>query len=559
MQRRVIFLLCTISLLLGCKQTQKKVPILNNKKNYYSNPILTGFYPDPSICKVNEAYYLINSTFSYFPGIPIFKSHDLVNWQQIGNVLDRPEQLNLDKLGVSEGIFAPAISYNNGKFYVVSTLVGGKGNFVVTANNPTGPWSKPVWLPEVNGIDPSLFFDDDGKAYIIYNSTPPLNKSLYNGHRTIRIFEFDQNTLSIIKDTQKILVNGGTDISKKPIWIEGPHIFKENNYYYLIAAEGGTGDNHSEVVFRSRYINGPYESYTNNPILTQRHLDHNRPNPITSVGHADLVKDENGDWWGVFLGCRPYEDNHYNIGRETFMARVVWNNNWPTFDLDGDIVKNKYETPNDIKKLKAYDLNKNFKESFNKQKLGFEWLFLRTPRTAWHSLADGALTIKSRPETISKKENASFIGYRQKHINGNVRLQMSFKAQKEHEKAGIVIFQNENHYYYFCKSIKDNSPVIQLLKSGENGDEELASAVIEDTEKFKLKIDTKGTTYDFYYATKDSKWILLDYDIDAKFLSTKTAGGFVGSIYGLYTTSSGRKSTNSATYYWFENNNNDYN
>ena len=300
----------------------------------FTNPILAGFYPDPSICKVGEDYYLVNSTFAYFPGIPVFHSKDLVHWKLIGHVLNRPEQLNLDNAGVSRGLFAPAIRYHNGIFYVTCTLVDKGGNFVVTATNPAGPWSNPVWLRNVNGIDPSLFFDGDGKAYIVFNSDAPENKPLYSGHRTIRLREFDIEHLQASNE-EHILVNGGVDITKKPVWIEGPHIFQKDGFYYLCAAEGGTAEDHSEVVFRSAKIDGPYQPYEHNPILTQRDLNPHRKNPITSTGHADLIQAPNGEWWAVFLGCRPYdslEAAYYNTGRETFMAPVTWENGWPVIN-----------------------------------------------------------------------------------------------------------------------------------------------------------------------------------------------------------------------------------
>ena len=181
----------------------------------FQNPILAGFYPDPSICKAGDDFYLINSTFAYFPGIPVFHSRDLVSWNQIGNVLDRPGQVDFTGLGVSRAIFAPAIRHHEGIFYITCTVIDGIGNFVVTAKDPAGPWSDPVKLPEILGIDPSLFFDDDGKCYIIYNSDPPDNKSLYDGHRTIRINEFDYKNLKASKEN-KILINGGVDITKNP-------------------------------------------------------------------------------------------------------------------------------------------------------------------------------------------------------------------------------------------------------------------------------------------------------------------------------------------------------
>src|SRR5690606_11154304 len=259
-------------------------------QQFYNNPILAGFYPDPSICDDGKGnYYLVNSTFAFYPGIPVFHSTDLVNWKQIGHVLDRPEQLELEGFGVSRAIFAPAINYHEGIFYVTCTLVDGKGNFVVTAKDPAGPWSNPAWLPEVSGIDPSLYFDDNGKSYIIYNSDAPENKPEYDGHRTIRINEFDKDSLKVISDN-RILVNGGVNIDEKPVWAEGPQIYKLNGYYYLMTAEGGTAINHTEVVYRTKNLNEKFIPYENNPILTQRHLDPNRKNPVTSAGHADLVQ-----------------------------------------------------------------------------------------------------------------------------------------------------------------------------------------------------------------------------------------------------------------------------
>ena len=237
----------------------------------YTNPILAGFYPDPSICRAGDDYYIVNSSFAYFPGLPIFHSKDLVSWKQIGHAMDRPEQLPLIGAGVSRGLFAPSISYYKGKFYIVCTLIDRGGNFVITADNPAGPWSNPTYIREVNGIDPSLFFDDStDKAYILYNSDPPGRKSLWNGHRSIRMYEFDYKNEKVIGE-EKLLVNGGVDTSKHPVWIEAPHIYLINDWYYLMCAEGGTGYNHSEVIFRSKSPEGPFQPWDKNPILTQRH------------------------------------------------------------------------------------------------------------------------------------------------------------------------------------------------------------------------------------------------------------------------------------------------
>jgi len=296
------------------------------------NPILPGFYPDPAICKVGTDYYLVTSTFVYFPGIPILHSKDLKNWKQIGSAISRPSQMNFLGDQTSRGLFAPAINYHNGLFYITCTNIDKGGNFVITAKNPAGPWSDPVYLKEVRGIDPSLFFDGD-KAYVVYNSDPPENKPLYSGHRSVKVFELDPATLKVVGE-EKIVVNGGVDIRKKPVWIEAPHIYKRGRYFYLMAAEGGTSVNHSEVIFRSEDVRGPYVPYEKNPILTQRHLDPKRQNPISSVGHADLVEGPDGNTYAVFLGVRPYEWDFYNTGRETFIAPVKWVDGWPVINPD---------------------------------------------------------------------------------------------------------------------------------------------------------------------------------------------------------------------------------
>ena len=216
----------------------------------FRNPILAGFYPDPAICRVGANYYLINSTFSYFPGIPVFRSRDLVNWTQIGNVIDRPSQMDFTGQPATRSLFAPTIEYHNGVFYVVCTHVGGAGNFLVTATHPAGPWSDPQWL-DFDGIDPSLFFDDDGRAWMVNNGNPPDNAPLYSGHRAIWIQEFNVAKRHLA-GPRSIIINGGVDLRQKPVWIEGPHLFKHNGWYYLCCAEGGTSTNHSQVIFRRR-------------------------------------------------------------------------------------------------------------------------------------------------------------------------------------------------------------------------------------------------------------------------------------------------------------------
>jgi len=529
----------------------------------FTNPVLAGFYPDPSITRVGTDYYLVNSTFSYFPGIPVFHSEDMKNWKQIGNVISRPSQMNFMGDEVSRGLFAPSINYHQGLYYVTCTLIDHKGNFVVTAKNPAGPWSDPVWLPEVKGIDPSLFFDQD-KAYIVYNSDAPDNKPLYDGHRTIRLYEFDPVSLKILGE-EKQLVNGGVDLSKKPVWIEGPHIFKRGDWYYLCAAEGGTSVNHSQVILRSHAATGPYTPYDQNPILTQRDLDPKRTNPITSAGHAELVDGPDGKTYALFLAVRPYDGGFYNTGRETFIAPVSWTDGWPRISPDSKVLQYEYKA--DFKELQQKDArpqsgNFKYRISFERQ-LDPALLFLRTQDTSWYRLSkDQGLELKVSPETCMGKGNPAFIGKRQQHLSCTVVTELNFKPTAANEQAGLLIFQNEYHFYFVCKSFVDGKYVVQLFK-GNPKDKKmdlLAQQNLSTAEagtKLLLRIDAEKDHYDFKFAVKPDEWKLLKGNLDGKFLSTQVAGGFVGALFAMYTTSNGIPSDNKASYKWLDYEGND--
>ncbi|MGV8981041.1 family 43 glycosylhydrolase [Clostridium sp.] len=307
-------------------------------KKIFNNPILPGFHPDPSICRAGEDFYLINSSFTFFPGAPIFHSKDLVNWEQIGHVLDRPSQLNLDGAAYTGGIFAPTIRYNNGVFYMITTNVDNGGNFIVTAKNPEGPWSDPYWLDDAVGIDPSLFFDDNEKVY--YTGTRDHSGKKYFGQQEIYIQELDLNTMKLVGE-RRALWDGAL---KTAFFVEGPHLYKVNGYYYIMVAEGGTEHFHSVTIARSKNIFGPYEANPGNPILTHRHLGKNYA--ITSVGHADIVETQNGQWYMVALASRPYGGYYKNLTRETFLIPMIWEDGWPIVSPGTGKVEFTYPVPN---------------------------------------------------------------------------------------------------------------------------------------------------------------------------------------------------------------------
>ena len=514
----------------------------------YYNPILAGFYPDPSMVRVGDDFYLVVSSFAYFPGVPIFHSRDLVSWTQVGNVLDRPSQLNLDSAGISRGVFAPVIRYHNGTFYMITTVVDRGGNFFVTATNPAGPWSEPVWLPElVGGIDPSFFFDDDGKAYVV-NNGPPEGTPLYNGHRAIYMQEFDIAGKRMV-GPRKLIVNGGVDLSKKPIWIEAPHIFRKDGKYYLICAEGGTADQHSEVVFRSDSAWGPYVPFAGNPILTQRHLDKHRPNAIGTAGHADFVETSAGEWWAVFLATRDYVDNVYNTGRETFLMPVHWENGWPiitTGDQTVPYVAKRPKLPRQPTPPVPTSGDFTVRDEFDGAKLPAYWHVIRTPRVQTYDLttAPGALTLYARPVGLEPTGIPSFVGRRQQHQRFSASTAVRYAPTRDGEKAGIIAFQNDEFYYFLSVARVAGRTVVQLEKhdgpQGGAAGTVVASAPIDANGPIRLKIQGRADRYDFLYADASGAWKTLAADQDGRILSTAVAKGFVGTMLGLYATSAAR-------------------
>lgn len=519
---------------------------LSKSESEYLNPILAGFYADPTICRVEDKFYLVNSSFCYFPGLPIFESTDLVNWKQIGNIINRREQADFGNSRLSGGMYAPTIRYHKGIFYVICTNVSGVGNFIVTAKNPAGPWSNPIVLPEVNGIDPDIFFDEDGKVYITHNGPPPNNVSLHDGHRAIYMLEYDlekQKTTT----APKLVINGGTDMAKKPVWIEGPHVLKKDGFYYMICAQGGTGFNHSEVVFRSKNVYGPYESYASNPILTQLHLDPNRKNLISTTGHADFVELPNGEWWSVFLGCRPYEGDLYNTGRETFMMPVEWKNGWPEIKGGNEPIPMRNKRPNlPFSKEKIEPNNGNFiwHDNFDSNELSLKWNLIRTPSEKWYELTNGKLLIKPRKESIHTETNFSFIGRRQQHLKFQVSIKLEFSPRDILQTAGLTAFQNEKHYFLIGKRLNSNGKeevfVERTAEKINSGKSEIISKkeLLDSDKTVFVKIEGNGRLYSFYYKTaQNADWVLLIKDVDGSILSTKEAGGFVGTYLAMYASS----------------------
>jgi len=501
----------------------------------FHNPVLAGYYPDPSVVRVEDRFYLVNSTFAHWPGIPIHESTDLVHWTLIGHALSDARKVNFDGLGISRGVFAPSIHHHNGRFYIINTLVDAGGNFFVTAEDARGPWSAPVWLKEIDGIDPSFFFDDDGKAYIV-NNGPPEGTPLYNGHRAIWMQEFDLATNKLV-GPRKVIVNGGTDLAKQPIWIEGPHLYKVKGAYYLMCAEGGTERNHSEVVFRGKSPWGPFEAYKGNPILTQRDLPADRANPVTNSGHADLVQMQDGSWWAVFLASRPYRDYLFNTGRETWLLPVQWKGGWPVILEHGKPIPHVVKGPKVLQPEKDVDwdlLAGNFRrrDDFDTAEPGHEWLQIHVPRQTWYELLNGNLVIHPLHVNLDEKRNASFYARRQSHLRFAATTAFA-PPRLPGTAAGLAAYQNENYWYFFGARRVDDKLQLFVERHAGKSFEVVKTTTVSAIASLSLLVNGDGARYSFFYDAGDGWQALQDND-DGSILSTEIAGGFVGTVLGPF-------------------------
>ena len=334
------------------------------------NPILPGFHPDPSVVAVGEDYYLVNSSFHYFPGVPIYHSRDLQNWEQIGNVLDRPSQLPLKEATSWLGIYAPTLRYHDGTFYLITTNVGNGGNFMVTSRDPSGPWSDPVWL-EQQGIDPSLYFEE-GKCFMVSNPGG-----------VITLCEIDPSTGATLSPSKALWTGTG---GRFP---EGPHIYKHDGWYYLLISEGGTELAHRLTVARSRDIYGPYESNPANPIFTHCSAAGQESN-IQGTGHADFFQAADGSWWTVFLAYRRFGGDYHHLGRETFLAPVTWSGGWPVVN-DGQPVAEQMTVTMPAEPAPRASRDRHY--TFDGV-LGPEWMHIQEPLASNYDFAGGRLVLK---------------------------------------------------------------------------------------------------------------------------------------------------------------------
>jgi len=504
--------------------------------NEFNNPILPGYHPDPSICRVGDDYYLVNSSFVWYPGLPIYHSKDLVNWQLIGHGINRPDVLDFNGLPETFGIFAPTIRYHDGLFYIITTCVRCEQNFYITASDPAGPWSDPVWLTDAPGIDPSLFWDN-GKCY-------------YTGQYNLKRKEQDWKNQSVVYNQELDLEQGKlvgerhvltSGHANNAVYAEGPHIYKVNDKYVLLLSEGGTGSNHALTVHHSDSINGPYVADYVNPVLSHRQLGQDYS--VHSIGHGDLVQTQNDEWWCVMLGKR-HINSVTTLGRETFLTKIEFEGQTPIFNPGHGKVLMIQERPD----LPWTPIKKDSeKDEFMGQILGLNWCTIRTPKESFYSVDGGELKLKLRKEVLKRLENTSILVQRIKHHKFEATTKMSFKTSKANEQAGLVIYRsNRNHF----KLLKDKESLL-LIKTYKGKDTEIERIPYTKTEVY-LHVDANELEVQFSYG----KSLNSLKPIGAKQSLEVIAGGqwdtgFNGPGIGVYATSNGLESQNEAVYDWF--------
>jgi alpha-N-arabinofuranosidase len=499
----------------------------------FRNPILPGFYPDPSLCRVGDDYYLATSSFEYFPGVPIFHSRDLLHWRQLGHALTRPSQLPLEGAKSSGGIFAPTLREHRGVFYLITTNVSSGGNFYVTARDPAGPWSEPVWLREdAFGIDPSLLFDDDGR--VLYTREGGGERgAIYQAELSLAEGRLLQPARAIWPGT------GG-------IWPEGPHLYRINGTYYLLISEGGTSTGHRLTIARSHTAFGPFEACPDNPILTHS----TRPDePIQATGHGDLVQTPDGQWWIVFLGVRRWDGEHHHLGRETFLAPVRWSSEgWPVInegrpialEMSSQGLPPPHPWPGDGRR-----------DDFEQRELALCWNFLRNPAPDSWSLSErpGCLRLHGSPASLDSISSPAFVGRRQQHLRCRAAARLQFAPEGDGQRAGLTLRANEANHHDLVLTRTGSERRVQLW-TRVAGTPALIAERAAASSDLVLELEAFPDRYELSFRDSSGHHPL-GHAASAP-LSSESAGGFTGVYIGLFATNPSSARMPPADFDWFE-------
>ena len=506
----------------------------------FKNPVLPGFHADPSVCRVGDDFYLVNSTFQYFPGVPVFHSKDLVNWKQIGNCLTRPSQVDLKETDGNSGIYAPTIRYNNGRFYMVTTVFPSRRHFYVWTDHPDGEWSEPIVIDfAIGSCDPTLYFEDD-KCYFLWKEGD------------IKICEIDVETGKQLGEIHHL----GTGLGGR--YPEGPHIYKKDGYYYLLLAEGGTEHGHHVNILRSRSLFGPYESNPANPILS--HFNMKMQNsPIQGLGHADLVQATDSTWWMICLGYRTSGYLQHVMGRETMLAPVTWEKGgWPVVNGDGTLQTDMKCRTLPLVPMAKDHIKENFdyikrnvpKDSYHSLGLPMGWMSLCNPDYTKYSLSERKGWLRLRPSTTDlTTANPTFVARRQTELNFSATALLDLSHLTEGMQAGITAYAAPlNHYDVVAEKRNGTIYIKSNVRLGQTSHSEKDFPLNGIRAYLRITSDK-----DYYYlqASSDGTNFIELAKMEYRFLSTETIGGFTGVMLGLFAQSNS-KTNGYVDIDWFE-------
>jgi alpha-N-arabinofuranosidase len=530
------------------------------QEHTFTNPIIPGGYPDPSICRVDDTFYIVNSSFEYFPGLPIHKSTDLVNWELIGYGLHRADQcigvVNLVDVQSDGGIHAPTIRYHDGLFYIITTNVYYDEkkqetdfvNFIITASDPAGPWSEPYWLEGAPGIDPDIFFDDDGKVWYVGTHSP--ENPNFEGEGEIWLQEIDLENWKLTGE-RSYLWRGACG----GVWVEGPHMYKKDGRYYLLVAEGGTSFNHAVMIAVSDDIRGPYTSNERNPIFTTRHLSYD--NWVHSTGHADLVELEDGRWFMTALGIRGDEDRGSNMGRETHLIPVQWEREpfwWKGVKYEWPVAApttGKVERTNPVPfEGKPQYRKTGFTDNFDSPELDLQWNFRRVPTEMFHFLnhEEGYIRIISNPIKIAERASYNFMGFRQTESDFEYQAKMKFDPKHGQCEAGVALVQKDNNYITFTVIKKESGFILQVVIKDQDAEPELIKeAELKNYDgDITFRVQSKDHKYKYAYKLSGDDFIPFT-ETSANIILSKK---YTGANLGIYITGNGNKSKDYADFDW---------
>lgn len=478
------------------------------------NPILKGFYPDPSVCRANGKYYMVCSSFQYFPGVPLFESSDLLNWKQIGHCITRSSQTDLKEVGSSGGIFAPTIRYHDGVFYMVTTNDTYHKNFYITTTDIYGEWSEPVFVDQ-GGIDPSLFFED-GKTYFMSNGSDE------DGNGCIFQCEIDVKTGEKLTESRPLWKGSGGR------YLESPHLYRFGEYYYLMAAEGGTEYGHMITYARGKTPYGPFEGYAGNPVLTNRNLGGHQSR-IQGIGHGDLTWDDAGNTFLFCLGFRQEGEwiPYHHLGREVFLAPVRWGEDgWFTAGENG-IVKEEMEVPAcGVQSPVDYSLDlKGLAEN------PYRLTYLRRPDMEDYILDSDCFRLRGRRITLNETASPTFAGIRQSEFDTELRCRVSVRTGE----AGVTFYMDENNHYDLFAEKSEAGAFVSLRICIADLKVKVKSVPIQmiaGKAEAELKVVSDALKYSFYCVNGEKEEYMGS--AQTKYLSSEVCAGFTGVVAAFY-------------------------